>query len=483
MSGFIAAVSRERRPVDSGNLYALADTYELLRESGTRREGRAPFAHAIGFESPAARSPMLEADQGSWAIMIGALRGRASPLGASLEELDGQFALVSYDAELTRLTVATDPFGLRAVYSAERNGTTYFCTSALVLARHLHAGPDFDGQLMFLRAGYQLGPATSWEGIERLDAAVAMTFDFDGGTGRRVYWRPQFDYDAARLGFGEAVDRSLKTLETTCAASFSKDDSYWTDLTGGYDTRLLNVLLDRVGADFTTNTVGPASSAEVQIAGKVARAAGWEWTPIDLHERWPDVISAMLPLAVGWSDCRLDVLQLSEVLWAHARKAVTMQPLLGGSGYEIWTGQAWGQEFWRTGRSTKVDLDNLIDMRWLASPVPSGILVGNASDHIRRALHAQALEWIEPYRGEPNTFQLNVLWAQRRAVAHVGAFMNASTCFLEGELPAYRKLDFELAASIHPRHRSRHRLSAHSSPGSTPQSPPSPRREEGRRSR
>jgi hypothetical protein len=195
----------------------------------------------------------------------------------------------------------------------------------------------------------------------------------------------------------------------------------------------------------------------VRIAAEVARTAGWSWTRLDLPERWSDVLPAMLPLAVAWSDSRLDVLPLAQVLWSHARKAATMPSLIGGGGYEHSRGQAWSQEFWRAARSTDVNFDNLVAMRWLATPVPPGILARDPTEQIRGDLHERARALVEPHRGELNTFQLDLLYAWRNA-AHFGAFANAAGCFVETELPAYFKRVFQTSISINPRHRSRHRL-------------------------
>src|SRR5207253_5578999 len=63
---------------------------------------------------------------------------------------------------------------------------------SLALAKHLGARPSSLGLSVYLRAGYQFGSVTNWEGIERLDPGTRVTFTRDGAV-RHTYWRPTVD--------------------------------------------------------------------------------------------------------------------------------------------------------------------------------------------------------------------------------------------------------------------------------------------------
>ena len=82
----------------------------------------------------------------------------------------------------TRVEVLSDPFGMQAIYTAERYDRAYFSTCATTLARHLSAPPDSLGYGLFLRTGYQFDPLTDWPGVERLGPAISL--GFDGGRPR-----------------------------------------------------------------------------------------------------------------------------------------------------------------------------------------------------------------------------------------------------------------------------------------------------------
>jgi asparagine synthetase B (glutamine-hydrolysing) len=457
VSGFVAIVRHDGRPVDPDEIDRLATTYELVRETSERSQLSCPYGEVVRFVSAVDSGEQVVRDGASWATAIGTVfPPGARLLTAGAEELDGQFALIRYDDTSQLLTVAVDPFGFQGVYVAERNGATYLSTSAIVLARHLSAGPDRLGQLMFLRTGWQAGAVTAWEGVARLDPALVLRFNPERRE-QETSFRPLVDPDVARLGFDAAVNRAIESLTDTYRRYYSDGGELWTDLTGGFDTRFMNLLLARAGVRFMTNTVGREEDEDVPVAREVAERAGWQWTQLTIPPRWPELLPKLLPLSVAWSDCRLEALQLAEVLWIHAEKAPASRTLLLGGGHEHFRGHTWQQEFLNAGKSNRVNLDNLLSMRWLARQVPTELFPSDPTPEIRSELERLAHEWLEPYREELNTVQLDVLHA-RRMIGHFGAFANAGGAFLDVQVPAYFKPVFQLAFSIDPKHRSSHRL-------------------------
>ena len=96
---------------------------------------------------------------------VGAIHSDGPLAQTIVEDLDGQFAGVRHDADAGSVEVFSDPFGMQALYTAVRDERTYISTSAAALARHLAAAPDELGIRVFLRSGYQIGPATHWTGV------------------------------------------------------------------------------------------------------------------------------------------------------------------------------------------------------------------------------------------------------------------------------------------------------------------------------
>jgi len=270
MTGIVGVIARDRGlSAAQAEVEALAGTYEALRGTGLRHAAAAgSSAQIIKIDTASASRPGIERHHGSWAAATGVVHGAPSLIGTALAELDGQFGLISYDRDADSITVATDPLGMHTLYAAERAGKTYISSSALVLARHLGAPPSRLGLAVLLCCGTQYGPITNWEGIERLGPATCLRFDA-AGMHRSTYWRLEVDEAVARLGFGQAVDHAIEVLSATFGHYFAGQVGMWADLTGGYDTRLLTLLLHRAGCPST-----PTRSARPERPTS-ATGAGW----------------------------------------------------------------------------------------------------------------------------------------------------------------------------------------------------------------
>lgn len=454
MTGVVGIVSHRRGvPVLVAEIDDLVSVYESLRGTGERTSASASFARVTGIAAENMRTPRSE--DGSWVIVSGTPHDPSGSEGADLEALDGLFAWVSYDSAREELSVASDPFGMQALYLGERAGKTYFSTSALALAKHLRARPSPLGLRVFLRTGYQFGSVTNWEGIERLDPGTRVCFS-ERGIERRVYWRPAVDETVARLSLAEAAEHCRNTATGAFRSRLQGRPRSWADLTGGYDSRLLVLLLAEAGVDFATNTVGPEHDPDVQTAARVASIAGWEWRRFDLPADWAQVLPELLPLSVGWGDCHLDALQLAEVLWGHRQKAHVHAALLGGGGGEHFRSYAWQQEFLRAGRSNRVNLDNWVDMIML-KPVATDVFAEDPTPAVRDNLRDRMAAYGEPYSSHLNTTQLDMLYAYK-STGHFGAYASAAGGSLTYELPFYFKPVFTAAFSTNYRHRNAHRL-------------------------
>jgi hypothetical protein len=458
-TGLCAVIATDNRPLDPGEIDGLADSYRALR--GTRPAARATAADraaVVAFGS-ADDAPATVLSRGrSWATGSGRVYGAGQLLDARLEDIDGAFALVRYDADADVLVVASDPFGMQALYVAERPGRTLISTSALALARYVGARPSRLGFLTFLRAGYQFGRATAWDGIERLEPSASLAFG-PRGPERRTYWRPEVDPSIRRMSVEQAADHCIEVATETLGRCYGDDALVWSDLSGGYDTRLLTALLDRAGVAFATNTRGEPTSEETQIARAVASQGEWELTELSLPREWPRVLPDLLATSLAWTDGGLEALEHSWVLWAHSRLRARSGRLLYGGGGEHYRSFAWRQEFLRAGRSSRVQMDNWLDLRML-HPIDTTLFADDPTPAVRESFRRRLEQWCSPYADEPNTTQLDVMYAYK-VTGHFGQYRSADSAFLEAEMPFYLKPIFSAAFSTHYRVRNAYRLQRH----------------------
>jgi hypothetical protein len=455
----IAIIAHDRRTVvEQTEVDELAKTYASLRGGGTGRWASAgAYARVVEVDARVDHDESTFSDS-SWAMIAGVAHNTSSSQPARVEDLEGQFALIAHDGDTGEVSVASDPFGMFGLYVARRDGKTYVATSALVLAKHLRAKPSPLGLQIFLCAGYHFGTVTNWDGVERVDPGTRIVFGKDG-VRQETYWRPQADADVAKMGLEETARYCSDVASTTYARLLANDDRPWADLTGGFDTRLLALLLGKAGVDFRTNTVGDDDSADVRIARRLAETGGWEWLQLKLPARWGEVIPTILPTSVAWSDGHLDVLQLSRALWGHREKSRFVRSLLVGGGGEHFRNFAWQQEFLSGGKSTQVNLENWINMR-LLHPMDKSVFIQDPTDEVRADLRERMLAWAAPYSSELNTTQLDIMYAYK-VMGHFGAYLSAARAFVEPQLPFYFRPVFSAAFSANYRHRNNHRLMRH----------------------
>lgn len=431
-----------------------------MRGRGHRRTSRVNGrVGLVKFSRPDETGFDVEGKNISFGIRTGSLYPQADVVDLDLAEIAGQFGVVLYDAQSDKAVVATDHFGMHSMYTARRDGKIYVSTSALVLAKHLRIRPSLPGLYAFLRSGYQFGTMTNWDGVERIEPGTRLMVT--GGKARfERYWTAEVDPQVVQLGLRGTVDHCIEVATDDIRIYLGESSEMWSDLTGGFDSRLLNLLLQHADITFTTNTVGREDDADVRIGDRVARTGRWPWkrfgAPSDCE---PETAARFLRMALAWGDGHLDCVQLARVLRVHADQSRSCKILANGGGGENFSNFAWTQEFLGAGRSNRVNYENLLSMR-LLSPLDTSIFRDDPTPRVRSDFRARMQAWSEPFSDEPNTVQLSRLHAFK-STGHFGAYHSAAAAFLDQELPFYFPRTFTAALSASFRHRNSHRLQRH----------------------
>jgi hypothetical protein len=459
MTGLVAIFGHgEQAAVSSADIEAFAATYRSLRGGDVRYApavGRMRAAVVAVEGSPAMG---LETGDSSWAAFTGVVYDRSSLLGAPLEDLDGHFGLIRFDGAADEAVVATDPLGIQSIFVAEHGGRTYVSTSALAIAKHLRARADPLGVVTFLRAGFLFGQATHWKGIRRLDPGSAVTLHAAGSTDR-IYWRPEVDADVTGMTLDRAVDHALEVCLGTFERYLAGRGCTWADISGGYDSRLLGLALDRAGVRFTACTRGDPDDGEVEVAQRIAELKGWSWSLFSRPADWEREIAPLFGPALTWGEAHQPIVQVAQRFWKHAKTGPSCPSLVGGGAGELLRNFAWQQEFLRAGRTSRVNLDNWIDMR-LVHPLPTSVFRSDPTPEVRDDIARRLVSWAEPYRGELNTTKLDVMYAYK-STGTFGAHGSAERRFQIRHWPYLYRPVVNAAISTSPRHRAGHRLMRH----------------------
>jgi hypothetical protein len=90
-------------------------------------------------------------------------------------------------------------------------------------------------------------------------------------------------------------------------------------------------------------------------------------------------------------------------------------------------------------------------------PTDTSLFASDPTPEVREAFRRRLERWRDPYRGELNTTQLDVLYAYK-VTGHFGQYRSADSAFLDAELPFYFKPIFTAAFSTNYRVRNAYRL-------------------------
>jgi hypothetical protein len=408
-------------------------------------------AAKLDFPASLHRGITFDATTGSWLIAAGTVidTHHAASDGHLLDLLrdylihgdpvfarcDGMFAMLIYNGMIRSLVVVSDPFGYFSIFYGRRGHRWFVSTSALAVAKAVRSEPSGLGVSCFLRTGKVFGEMTLWRKVKRVPPAAVLNLPADSPQGC-TYWTLGVDESITRLSFEEALEASAETLAQVLQRNLKREGKVWTDLTGGFDTRLLAMSLARAGIPFKANVVGSPTHPDVSTARHIADQMGWEYQHFRPPPAWPQECLQYLEDAMGMGDAHLDVLSLARPLWASRQRAAQYPLLLNGLGGEMWRGPIWGMEKGSLGKSTEVHYGRLI---WsFIHPIPNSIFVADPLDQVRNEVVGQFERVGERYADFPNTVKLDCVWTYRET-GHVGAWGSFLSSMLRSLPPLFSK--------------------------------------------
>ncbi len=195
--------------------------------------------------------------------------------------LDGAYQLVIRDEPAGRLHFFNDRIGsLYMQYACTEEGVA-FAPEAKALFRLLPLRPrmDFAGMVSFLNLGYPVGTLTLFEGVRLLAPAHRWTLDLRTGAVEQTRtWVQRFEPDR-RLTLRAAADLLYEALVAAVQAPLARPAGRaQIALTGGYDSRLVLGLLQRLDAlpaeALTWGATDEVPASDVTVARELAALAG-----------------------------------------------------------------------------------------------------------------------------------------------------------------------------------------------------------------
>lgn len=268
---------------------------------------------------------------------------------ATLQKVVGMFAVVLWDRELRRLTLARDRMGEKPLYYGAQQGTLMFASELKAFKAYPGFAPEVDhgAVALLLRHNYIPAPFSICQGIHKLPPGTFLHIDRPDAAGEpQAYWSlRQVVQSAAADPFAGSDEQAVDALERHLNEAISlqrvADVPLGAFLSGGVDSSLIAALMqrqsDRPVRTFTIGFEEPGYN-EANYAKAVARHLGTDHT--ELYVTGQQALDIVPRLPSMYCEPFSDSSQIPTFLVSRmARQHVTVS-LSGDAGDELFGGYA-----------------------------------------------------------------------------------------------------------------------------------------------
>jgi asparagine synthase (glutamine-hydrolysing) len=257
---------------------------------------------------------------------------------ASLNRLRGMFAFAMLDRRTDRLVLGRDPFGIKPLFIARRNGGLAFASELKALVLALGNALEIDATALVASLMYYWVPESHcvYQGVEKLPPGHWAEISPDGTYRQRCYYDPQ--HELVHDSYREIDISDLRAvIEDSVAAHMVADVPVSAFLSGGLDSSLITAIAARQGHAIEGYTISfreedqklEAMPDDLFYARKIAAAYGIKLQEIEIA---PDV-AEMLPRMVAVLDEPIgDAAAINAFLICRAARDAGVKVLLSGMG-------------------------------------------------------------------------------------------------------------------------------------------------------
>ncbi|MBB5054231.1 asparagine synthase (glutamine-hydrolyzing) [Afipia massiliensis] len=334
-------------------------------------------------------------------------------LNATLDDLNGMFAIALWDRKEHSLHLIRDRLGIKPLFVARRGDQIFFASEL----KSFHAAQAFSFEIepasvaSFLRFGYVPAPHSIYRGVEKLMPGEHATLSIGGIYSSRRYWSAA---DTARRGVTSLLEISdeeaIAQLSTLLADAVSRqmlaDVPLGAFLSGGIDSSAVAGLMvaAKRGAVRTFSIGFPEFGFdESKDAAAVARHLGTEHT--ELVVTASDALGVVPQLAQMYDEPFADSSQIPTHLVSKLTRRHVTVALSGDGGDELFGGynryrlaEGMSQNLARVPlgvRRATAGVLNAVPMGWVdgvASLAPRGMLPSQTADKLRKFASVMTLD-------------------------------------------------------------------------------------------
>ena len=310
----------------------------------------------------------------------------------------------------TQVYAITDRCGSYHLFYRRQGLRTLLSTSSAVLAQCGPAVFDPVGLHEFVATGVIYEDRTLWSDVRKVPGGCVLTIAGNGDLQSEPYWSFA-DVPAETLTLDEADSALRNALGSVLNALSTAEYPLVSDLTGGYDSRLLLSALLASKQPFTTTVTGQADDPDVRVAADIAQRFGLKLEVIQpLRELPPDLLMRALHMTDG--EC--DMFEYANILHTQSSHVAGHAASLNGSFGELARGYWWELLWPKLGRMQVLDANMLSRRRFAALPYEAGLFAGAADFKLDKHLGEVVTRTLKPIQHQPNTTQMDCAYYSLR---------------------------------------------------------------------
>lgn len=445
-------------------IYKLTAKYKQLETSSAIAAGK--YCTAAKLDSPSSLHRGIHEDKvtGSWIFATGtlvSLRGDNDPSGILsnflteylrigekvLDDYDGHFAIVIYNGIDENLSVISDPMGQFSIFLGKLGTRIFISTSVLAVVNLIHSKPDIIAVDSFLRAGKSFGERTFWQDVKRVRPATIQKFYYEK-TVISEYWTPHYNESIAHYSLTNALGCAEELLKNTMTRLLQREGLVWADLTGGFDSRVTTMLMEKINIPFIAYCVGPENHPDSIISKLISQEMGWKYQHLPLPDSWGQDQLGWLETALYKGDACLGLSSLARTLWGQIIRSNTSRVSVTGLGGDEWREAAYTSlNLFNYG---KVYPYNRLIRAGILFPLPESIMRENREDQVFDAWRTYLDNLVSDYKDYSSVLKGNIMFVRFRYPSHGGAYLSASSGISRSLSPFCFKETSNFALSINP---------------------------------
>lgn len=359
------------------------------------------------------------------------------------DRYEGSFAVAVWDARRKQGWFFNDHASVRNLYYGERDGTVYATTAPVVVAKALGLELDDFGVKQLIARGCVLAPTSLFAGMSRL-CVGEFGGVVDGRLQVRREWLPCREPLRCRLresveAFASVLTDRLRRLRAVAPTTIG-------DLTGGLDSRLVNLAQHAIGGPVHVMVNGVDDDPDVVVAKEVAAAMGWDLR--HYHRDDSEIDGAVRQELSVRTAGELPFDRISFHRLTRPALGETFDAAYGGVGGELLRYYPWSHEFLNIGRRKPADVERTLRYRYsLFGEPPRTLFARPWFDDFQSQLADSIRAWFALMPGTLTTQQQDALYVWKMT-SHGSLWSSSTSVWLASVSPLMMRGCIDVAVAI-----------------------------------